>query len=82
VTSRRVVIEEPVSLSLGRYLDDRAGLAEVLDAIDRLADDPRPAGSFHRGDYHRLRVGRYRVLYVVEGDLITVMRVDRRRPGD
>jgi mRNA-degrading endonuclease RelE of RelBE toxin-antitoxin system len=25
----------------------------------------------------RLRVGRYRIMYVVEGDLITIDRVDR-----
>jgi mRNA-degrading endonuclease RelE of RelBE toxin-antitoxin system len=30
-----------------------------------------------RGDYHRLRVGRFRVVYVIDGDLITVERVDR-----
>jgi mRNA interferase RelE/StbE len=62
-------------------MDDPAGLAGVLEAIDALADDPRPAGSFHRGDYHRLRVGAYRVLYSIEIDVITVVRVDRRRPG-
>jgi len=45
VTRRRVVIEEPVSLSLGKYLDDPAGLGEVLEVIDALADEPRPAGS-------------------------------------
>ena len=39
------------------------GLAEFLDALDTLADDARPPGSFHRGEYHRLRIGRYRVVY-------------------
>jgi mRNA-degrading endonuclease RelE of RelBE toxin-antitoxin system len=29
------------------------------------------------GEYHRLRVDDYRVVYVVEGDLINVSRVDR-----
>jgi hypothetical protein len=33
--------------------------------------------AFHRGEYHRLRVGRDMVVYVVDGDLITVERVDR-----
>lgn len=42
---RRVLIEEPVSLSLGKYLDDSSGLSKVLEAIDALADDPRPPGS-------------------------------------
>jgi mRNA interferase RelE/StbE len=45
VTQRRVIIEEPVSLSLGRYFDDAAGLRQVLEAIDALAEDPRPPGS-------------------------------------
>jgi hypothetical protein len=42
---RQVVIELPVSLSLGKYLDDPAGLGELLKAIDALTGDPRPAGS-------------------------------------
>ena len=25
----------------------------------------------------RLRVGRYRIMYIIEGDLITIQRVDR-----
>jgi len=38
-----------------------------VDAIDRLADNPRPAGSFPYGspDLRRLRVGRYWVLYEI-----------------
>jgi mRNA-degrading endonuclease RelE of RelBE toxin-antitoxin system len=48
-----------------------------MDAIDVLANDPYPPGSFPWGEMLRLRVGRYRVMYVVEGDLITVDRVDR-----
>jgi len=33
--------------------------------------------AFHRGDYHRLRAGPYRVVYVVEGEMVTIERVDR-----
>jgi mRNA-degrading endonuclease RelE of RelBE toxin-antitoxin system len=29
----------------------------------------------------RLRVGPYRIMYTVEGDLITILRVDRRAAG-
>jgi mRNA-degrading endonuclease RelE of RelBE toxin-antitoxin system len=43
----------------------------------QLADDPYPPEAFHRGDYHRLRAGPYRVVYVVEGKIITIERVDR-----
>lgn len=38
---------------------------------------PVPARGFHRGDYHRLRVGRFRVVYVIDGDVIIVERVGR-----
>jgi mRNA-degrading endonuclease RelE of RelBE toxin-antitoxin system len=60
-----------------RFLPDRAGIAAVLEAIDVLAEDPCPARSFAWGEMLRLRVGPYRVMYVVEGDLITVDRIDR-----
>ena len=36
-----------------------------------------PAEACHHGRYHRLRVGAYRVLYVIDEDVITVERVDR-----
>ena len=46
-------------------------------AFVALSEDPLPADGFHAGEYHRLRVGTYRVVYVVEADFITVSRVDR-----
>jgi mRNA-degrading endonuclease RelE of RelBE toxin-antitoxin system len=49
----------------------------VVAALDALARDPYPAQSFRWGEMLRLRVGRYRVMYVVEDDLITIERVDR-----
>ena len=58
-------------------MDDQARLRAIGVAVARLADDPYPAGAFHRGDYHRLRVGQSRVVYIVDDDLITVERVDR-----
>jgi mRNA interferase RelE/StbE len=77
VSKRRVVIEEPVSLSLGKYLDDASGLSRVLEAIDALADDPRPPGSVPWGPVvSRLHVGPYRVLYEVGESTIWVRRVD------
>ena len=42
-----------------------------------LAKDPYPDESFRWGDMLRLRVGKYRIMYVVEGDLVTIQRVDR-----
>ena len=56
---------------------DQDGMRAVGIAVATLADDPYPPEGFHRGRYHRLRVGRYRVMYVIDGDVITVERVDR-----
>lgn len=58
-------------------MGDQDGMRAIGAAVERLAEDPCPPEGFHRGEYHRLRVGRYRVLYVVDDDLITVERVDR-----
>jgi mRNA-degrading endonuclease RelE of RelBE toxin-antitoxin system len=49
----------------------------VNRAVEALADDPAPPGAFVRGAYRRPRVGPYRVLYEVEGNLITIVRIDR-----
>lgn len=65
--------------SVRRYLRDQDGMRTVTEAVAALADDPYPPppDGFHRGRYHRLRAGDYRVMYVVDGDAITVERVDR-----
>ena len=63
--------------SARRYLGDQDGLRQVGAAVTALAEEPYPAESFHRGEYHRLRVGAYRVVYVIDGGCITVERVDR-----
>ena len=54
--------------------------AFVLGAI--AAQQARTAGAdrssgFHRGRYHRLRAGDYRIMYVVDEAVITIERVDR-----
>lgn len=59
-----------------RYMADQDGMREIARAVTALADDPSPAEAFIRGDYRRLKVGAYRVMYILEGDLITIERVD------
>jgi mRNA-degrading endonuclease RelE of RelBE toxin-antitoxin system len=56
---------------------DQEGMRAIGAAIAALALDPYPPNAFHRGDYHRLRVGRFRVIYIIDDELITVERVDR-----
>lgn len=65
--------------SARRHLLDQQGLRAVGAAIAALADDPypEPPAGFHRGRYHRLRAGDYRIMYVVDEAVITIERVDR-----
>lgn len=81
--SLRVDYDERAISHAAAFLDDPQGMRAVLDAIDRLADDPRPAGSFPYGspDLRRLRVGRYRVLYEITADAIAVRHIARGTSG-
>jgi mRNA interferase RelE/StbE len=78
----RIEWSDAARVSARRFMgDDQDGLRAVGHAVLALADDPCPAGAFHRGAYHRLPVGDYRILYYVDGDVITIERVDRSRNG-
>ncbi|HKD89689.1 MAG TPA: hypothetical protein VKB62_14260 [Streptosporangiaceae bacterium] len=61
---------------------DQDGMRAIGVAVATLADDPLPAEGFHAGEYHRLRVGSYRVIYIVEPEIVTINRVDRVAPDD
>ncbi|HMH94023.1 MAG TPA: type II toxin-antitoxin system RelE/ParE family toxin [Streptosporangiaceae bacterium] len=63
--------------SAARFTSDQDGMRAINTAVAALADDPEPPEAFIRGAYRRLRVGAYRVMYAVEGDLVAVIRVDR-----
>ena len=77
--SVRIDYDERAISQAAAFLDDPPGIRAVLDAIDRLADDPRPAGSFPYGspDLRRLRVGRYRVLYEITQDAVAIRHIAR-----
>ena len=77
--SLRIDYDERAISQAAAFLDDPHGIRAVLDAIDRLADDPRPAESFPYGspDLRRLRVGRYRVLYEITEDAVAIRHIAR-----
>lgn len=77
--SLRIEYDERAISQAAAFLDDPQGMGAVLDAIDRLADDPQPAGSFPYGspDLRRLRVGRYRVLYEITEEAVAVRHIAR-----
>jgi mRNA interferase RelE/StbE len=55
----------------------------IMQAIDKLADNPRPAGckKLKGWDAYRIRVGDYRVVYEIRDDvlIVLVVRVAHRR---
>jgi mRNA interferase RelE/StbE len=56
---------------------------EIAEAIDGLVNEPRPHGcrKLHGTELWRLRLGRYRVIYVIDekAGLITIIKVAARR---
>ncbi|MCC3771110.1 type II toxin-antitoxin system RelE/ParE family toxin [Streptomyces sp. UNOC14_S4] len=70
------IIWEPEATSTAvRFLkEDPQGLAALYDAVDALAEEPRPANSVPFGSvYRRLRVGSYRALYIIDDHVIRVL---------
>jgi len=59
-------------------MTDQAGMRAIGAAVAQLSDNSYPPEAFRWGEVLRLRVGQYRIMYTVEGDLITILRVDRR----
>ena len=61
---------------------DRAGIDQVMDALNMLKRNPRPAGASRMGpDRMRIHVAQYRVIYRIEGSdpvIITVEHVGSR----
>jgi plasmid stabilization system protein ParE len=58
-------------------MTDQAGMRAIGIAVAQLSDNPYPPEALRWGEVSRLRVGPYRIMYTVEGDPITILRVDR-----
>ena len=72
-----------INQAAGFRRDDLDGVREMLDAVARLADEPRPAESFPYGspDRRRLRIGRYRVMYDITAETVSVWHLGRGWAG-
>ncbi|WP_330458296.1 type II toxin-antitoxin system RelE/ParE family toxin [Streptomyces sp. NBC_00820] len=71
-----IIWEPRATNAAARFLhDDPAGLAAVYEAVDALATHPRPPSSIPYGsqDVRRLHVGDYRVLYLINEDVIRIL---------
>jgi mRNA interferase RelE/StbE len=78
--SLQIIFETKViNRAAGFLADDPEGLRDLMDAIDHLAENPRPPDSFAFGspELRRLRVGRYRVLYQIQTDVISIGHIAR-----
>lgn len=63
--------------------DDPDGLRQLMDAVDLLADQPRPPGSAEYGspNLRRMHVGRYRVMYEITEATVTIVVIHIGRTG-
>ena len=61
----------------------KADLRKILSRIKKLSDDPRPVGCEKLTDQerYRLRQGRYRIVYSIQDDKLTiwVVKVGHRK---
>ncbi|MFF8772713.1 type II toxin-antitoxin system RelE/ParE family toxin [Kitasatospora sp. NPDC015120] len=72
----RISWDEPAINAAARFLkDDADGLRQVMDAVDLLALNPRPAGSAAYGspDLRRIHIGLYRVMYEISEQTVTIV---------
>ncbi len=68
----RIEVKKSAAKELGKI--PKKALTRILDRISSLSDDPRPEGSIKltSQEKYRLRIGKYRVLYSIEDDILTV----------
>lgn len=81
MASYKIVFKQSVAKDL-RQIPDK-DVPRILQRIDGLADDPRPAGAekLSGEEKYRIRQGRYRILYMIDDHVITVtvVKVGHRR---
>ncbi|MFD0403738.1 type II toxin-antitoxin system RelE/ParE family toxin [Kitasatospora sp. NPDC127116] len=79
-----IIWDEPAINAAARFLkDDPEGLRQVMDAVDLLADSPRPPGTAEYGspDLRRMHVGLYRVMYEITEAAVTIVVIHLGRTG-
>ena len=79
--SYKIVFKKSVAKDLRPI--PKQDVQRILKRINGLADDPRPAGSekLNGDEKYRIRQGNYRILYMIEDNIITVtiVKVGHRR---
>jgi mRNA interferase RelE/StbE len=77
----RIVFKKSVAKDL--HPIPQKDIQRILKRIDGLIEDPRPAGveKLSGDEKYRIRQGNYRILYMIEDEIITVtiVKVGHRR---
>lgn len=81
MASYKIVVRDSVAKDL-RPIPNR-DVERILQRIEELSNDPRPPGSekLVGEEKYRVRQERYRILYMIEDDIVTVtvVKVGHRR---
>ena len=81
MASYRIVFKRSVAKDLRQI--PKKDIQRILNRIDSLKEDPRPAGveKLSGDEKCRTRQGNYRILYMIEDEIITVtiVKVGHRR---
>ena len=81
MASYKIVFKKSVAKDLRQI--PKKYIQRILKRIDSLKEDPRPAGveKLSGDEKYRIRQGNYRILYMIEDEIITVtiVKVGHRR---
>jgi len=81
MASYRIVFKKSVAKDLRQI--PKKDIQRILKRIDSLKEDQRPAGveKLSGDEKYRIRQGNYRILYMIEDEIITVtiVKVGHRR---
>ncbi len=71
----KIQVKRSAERELGEIL--KKELLKILDTIKNLSDNPHPPGSIKltNQEKYRVRVGKYRILYQIEDNILTVFVV-------
>ena len=72
MASYKIFFRESVRKDLGKI--PRKDLRKIMKKIKGLAGDPRPPGceKLSGGEQYRIRQGKYRIVYSIQDDVLTV----------
>ena len=81
MASYRIVFKKSVAKDLRQI--PKKDIQRILNRIENLKKDPRPVGveKLNSDEKYRIRQGNYRILYLIEDEIITVtiVKVGHRR---